>query len=212
VQRLLQQHRLPGIGDVLGRHPGAGCTGNASNFPYACVQGKLTPQEAALEFELFDLSACVSPDGAPPPPPPAPVTQYHPVTFTEDFTGACPSGTHVVWRELDWQASIPSSAAITFSAQTTDSPADGGPSNYAGVQSVSIAHATTNTNLPAWDAAIIDATGGSPGSKGAFNSATPPVTSKGNLRLTITLNPTADLMSSPTLMQWRVIADCPPTE
>jgi hypothetical protein len=57
------------------------------------------------------------------------------------------------------------------------------------------------------DAAPIDA---SP--PGAFNAAMPPVSSLADLRLTITLNPTCDMKTSPVLEQWIVKWDCVPTE
>ncbi len=188
------------------------CSGNSTVFPGACAQGPLSPQESALEFMLLDLTACISPDNQAPPAPAQPVTTYSPVTFTEDFSATCPMGTHVVWRELDWQATVPSSASIVFSAQTVEPPADGGAPNYTGAQSVTLATATTSTMLPGWDAALIDASGIDGGQAGKFNTASPAVASKSDIRLTITLNPTADMMATPTLLQWQVKSDCPPSE
>jgi hypothetical protein len=141
-----------------------------------------------------------------------PVTTFSPVTFIEDFTASCPPGTHVVWRELDWQASIPSSASIVFKAQTVDAPLDGAAPSFTGARSVTLATATTSTMLPGWDAALIDATGLDGGRAGALNAASPAVRSGSNLRLSITLNPTSDMKASPTLLQWQVKSDCPPSE
>jgi hypothetical protein len=42
------------------------------SVPSGCKQAKLTPQQAALEFLFFDLSACVTDDSKPLPPPPPP--------------------------------------------------------------------------------------------------------------------------------------------
>ncbi|MEA2746172.1 MAG: hypothetical protein QOI41_315, partial [Myxococcales bacterium] len=40
------------------------------NIPGNCGAAKLTPQELALEFLLFDLAACVQPDSQVPAAPP----------------------------------------------------------------------------------------------------------------------------------------------
>jgi hypothetical protein len=53
-------------------HVGA-ASGDYATFkkkaPVECGNGALSPQEKALEFMLFDLSSCVTPDSAPPTPP-----------------------------------------------------------------------------------------------------------------------------------------------
>jgi len=171
------------------------CSSTSSRFPLTCRNGDLSAQEKALEFMLFDLTACVSPDNWVPP---APTTVYNPVTFTQDFTSTCGKGQRPAWREFDWQAAIPSTASVVLETQTANTLAD-----FATAQKVPVVTDTSSTVLPAWDVALLDTTTG-----GVLRSASPPVISKNILRMTITLNPTSDKKASPTLIQWKVQYDC----
>jgi hypothetical protein len=171
-------------------------------FPYACQQSPMTDQEKALEFMFFNLTSCVTPS-APPPPPPT----YAAATFTQDYTANCTVSQKVVWREFDWQAVIPTTSKIAFSAQS-------GP-NVAGLLNptpVPLFTATTSTPIgvpPPWDIALIDTSNGLGGAgTGPFNTAAPPVKSDKLLRMTITMSPTTDMLSTPVLLQWKVQYDC----
>ncbi|MGA7123660.1 MAG: hypothetical protein WBY94_26385 [Polyangiaceae bacterium] len=179
------------------------CSASSNLFPLACAQSILSPQEAALEFLLLDLTSCGSRSVNPIASPVAAPTVYEPATFTEDFGSTCPAGTRPIWRELDWQASIPDTASVVFAAQSADPSADGGPPDYGSTMPVELATATTSTALPGFDVALVDT-----GTTGAFNLAIPAVVSRSNLRLTVTMNPTSDSARAPTLIQWQVKADC----
>jgi len=173
---------------------------STSLFPESCRNGRLSPQEKALEFMFFDLTACVTPDTIVPT---LPMT-YSAATFTQDYTASCNTGTHPRWREVDWQATIPSTASIDFAAQSGPTAAGLLPTTP-----VSVAHATASTALPAFDVGYID-TGS--GGTGAFNKASPTVASDAVLRLTATLNPTTNQQATPTLATWKVLYSCVPSE
>jgi hypothetical protein len=53
-------------------HTSSTLLSTVTSVPSGCKQAKLTPQQAALEFLFFDLSACVTDDSKPLPPPPPP--------------------------------------------------------------------------------------------------------------------------------------------
>src|SRR5205823_13763091 len=116
---------------------------------------------------FFDLTACVSPDNAPPPTPPNTPPFYSPATFTEDFVATCPKATAPVWREFDWQAKVPSGASIVLQAQSGDDATSLLPATP-----LQLATATTDTNTGVmsqnFDVSFIDT--GRNGT-GAFNTA-----------------------------------------
>jgi hypothetical protein len=111
---------------------------------------------------------------------------------------ACPDDKWPVWREFDWQAQIPSTGNISFVAKTAATQSD-----LATAASAPLATATTTTDAPNWDMAVIDSTATS-----AFKSVSPPIASQKYLRIATTLNPTSDNKASPTLLNWEVHYDC----
>jgi hypothetical protein len=74
---------------------------------------------------------------------------------------------------------------------------------------VAIAHASSSTDTGPdfinYDLAVLDA--GLTGN-GAFNTASPRVLSKQFLRVSLTLNPSADKSKAPRLAHWKVQYDC----
>jgi hypothetical protein len=186
------------------------CGLNSHLFPQACLQTPMSDQEKALEFMFFDLTACVTPDTGTVGPPPV---LLNPQTFPLDFVATCPTdagqplGTTPKWREFDFVATFPSPAngsSISFAAQTGPVGGDGSP-GFVPTTPLPLTTATTSGSV----AVLLDS---SPGGSGRFTTANPPLASQAALRIWVTMTPTADQLSSPTLASWQLVYDCPPTE
>ncbi len=158
----------------------------AYQFPTKCATGALTAQEKALEFLIFDLSACVGPPSNPPPPP-----YPNPATFVRDYEGVCPAGKGPVWHFFDWMTHTPGNSSIAFKVQTADTQGTLAAATLANLATVSGAPVLT------WQGADVQT---------ALDTI--PSKSKAWLRVTITLNPTSDAMQTPTLDAWRQAYDC----
>jgi hypothetical protein len=186
------------------------CSTAPTTLPGTCLQTPMTPQEQALEFMFFDLTACraAATTSAP--------LMFTPQTFTEDIPVTCPdpdggytdAGFFYTWRQVQWHALIPPTASIQFTVQTADAPTDGGTVDWASLPSAPVATATTSSpfNLPP-DVANLDT-----GDGGAFFAPMPPLVPGNLLHLTVTLNPTSDGLASPTLLWWGVTVDCTASE
>jgi hypothetical protein len=177
---------------------GRGGTSSGSSFPTSCVTTALTSEELALEYEMFQLSACNLGTSIPipPPPPPPPPVPLMSTTFTRTFQAACSPGFTVRWGFFEWQATIPAGTSIGFTAQTAPDLASGQAGTYG--TAVNVANATTSSTS-------MYAT--------SMNSVDTDLTSAGQssqdwLEVHMTLNPTATV--SPILTNWQQLYDCVP--
>jgi hypothetical protein len=180
----------------------------SGTFPGNCpTQGSaLLQQEDAAEYLLFDLGSCVN--GLPPP-----ITkQYNPATFTRDFQGTCPSGSQAVWRLFDWEDVTPSDSNIKFTAWTADSEAQLGtqfPAALLGTASGANVCPAGPSCSSSWIAVSVDPALQANGTPTASN---PPIASHSWLRINMTLNPSSDKLSAPTLLGWQQQYDCVASE
>jgi hypothetical protein len=178
-------------------HVSAGATNGNPYFPQVCNTGALSSQEKALEYMLFDLTSCLTPDYSPPPAPPKYPT---PVTVSRSYSASCPTGQKPVWHFFDYLDHCPTDASggtqITFKLQTGATPA-------AVAAYTPVTAATVTTTNTVWGA-----------SGNYFDVATiiPPTAQGPLLQVDITLTPSPDGTLTPTLDAWKMAYDCVATE
>jgi len=199
-----------GTGRVIynGMHvnPSRGTTGT---FPGSCNLGlALAPEEKALEYQLFQLTACALGGGSTPPPP-APPPPLVSVGYQRDYNAVCRVGERVKWGPFYWQAIVPPGTNIDVRAATADTAAalPASPPVPPAPTTAQVARATLTTLPPAWDCTGCP---GAPVTVDAQLRAETGTPSKNYLRVYMTFNPTP--LVPPTLLAWRQIYDCVPAE
>ena len=105
----------------------AGAVCNTPGSPGDCCNGLTCPAAGGLCFNPITIV-------------------YTPQTYTREFVGTCPAGTHAVWRFFQWQSTIPANTSITFSAQTKMLATD----TYQPATPLGIGSATVSTPTPSW--------------------------------------------------------------
>jgi hypothetical protein len=120
--------------------------------------------------------------------------------LTYDFQSDCGPGTAPVWRFIETDQTIPTGTSISFTV--------GSASTEAGLSSAPTATAGTTTltvQSPMYwtDTTTVDQD---------LRSLTPPSISSIWLRVNVTLHPSSDMLSAPTLVSLTPTFDCAPSE
>jgi hypothetical protein len=170
--------------------------GSSGPFPSYCSAQPLNAQEKAIEFLLFQNTACAaSSANASKVPPPT----YNRATYTRDYEGKCPQDTCPIWRFFDYETVDPLDSSITFAAQSAELAAD---LSSAPVAPLGVANAAkpNSPTAPPFKNYVDDALTGA-GSRSAHW-----------LRVTMTLEPSSNHLAAPTLKAWQQSYDCFPCE
>jgi hypothetical protein len=163
-----------------------------SAFPGTCDSSAMNGEEKAFEYLMFSTTQCVGLVT-----PPTPITPLQPASYMFDYQGVCPDGTQVEWEFFSWQAIVPASTSIVFTAQTADTQEGlaAAPPVTVGTASADTTKWTSDANTVNWH---------------LMNDLGTPVLSARWLRVSATLNPTGN--TTPTLTQWQQIFDCIPAQ
>lgn len=128
---------------------------------------------------------------------------YTPTTYTQTYEGKCPVGTHVKWGYLTYNSSTPKDSNVVFEARVSNTM------TFSGAYTpLATAKAT-----PAPDTQVCTMSGPAPTCPvNVGNALGAPGNQSSFLQLGITINPSSDKYSAPSLKGWDLSYSCPPTE
>ncbi len=130
--------------------------------------------------------------------PAPPIVVYTPSTFVTNYQATtCPSGTYPIWRFFYWMTNTPVGTSIAFTAETSNDGSTWGAPVAIGTAAPPPVVTPTWTSAPQTVDQALMAAGQQ---------------SKPYLRVIAALNPNASETVAPTLTNWQVTFDCPPSE